>query len=142
MSCRLRWTWRSLLALLLIATLAGCQNMAEPQANPRLLIGPAASHYLVVDSVQQASADNLLRAGVRLHNRSALSRDIRFRFEWLDRDGFAIRGLASRWEHLTLRPEVPYSIDRVATSPQAIDYRIHLFDRKTPAAGSPQGRSQ
>lgn len=142
MSCRIRWASRSLLALLTITTFAGCQSMAEPQANPRLLIGSGASHYLFVESVQQAGADNLLHAGVRLHNRSALSRDIRFRFEWLDRDGFEIPGLASRWEHLTLRPEEPYSIDRVATSPQATDYRIHLFDRKTPAAGSPQGRSQ
>jgi len=119
--------------------ISGCQSTPQPTQYPQLVMGPRASNYLQIESVQQGSSGDLLRAGVRLHNRSSVTRDLRYRFEWLDADGFELRGLAARWELLEMRPQVSHSLDRVAPSPRARDYRIHLFDKNTPARETNNG---
>lgn len=124
----------TLAAALLVA---GCQTPPVSTTYPHLVIGPRAGSYLQIESVQQGRASgDLLRAGVRLHNRSLATQELRYRFEWLDAGGFEVRGLAARWELLELRPQVSHSLDRVAPSPQAVAYRIHLFDTATPPANT------
>ena len=131
------------LAAALLLT-GGCQTQPVSSTHPHLVIGPRAGGYLQIESVQEGRASgDLLRAGVRLHNRSLGAQELRYRFEWLDAGGFEIQGLAARWELLELRPQVSHSLDRVAPSPRAVGYRIHLFDTHTPpvttnASGSAQ----
>ncbi len=122
--------------LLLAAVLAvsGCQATLSHNEHPQLVVGPRAAGYLQIESVQEGTASgDLLRAGVRLHSASSMPQTLRFRFEWLDAAGFEIRGLAGRWERLELRPQISHSLDRIAPSPKAVGYRIHLFDISTPA---------
>lgn len=126
-----------LVAALLVVS--GCQTKSPDTQHPHLVIGPRASSYLQIEGVQQGTASgDLLRAGVRLHSESNLRQTLRFRFEWLDASGFEIRGLAGRWERLELRPQISHSLDRIAPSPKATDYRIHLFDIDTPASVNTQ----
>lgn len=132
----------SLLALLVLVVISGCQTRPHESPHEQLVIGPGASQYLVIESTQEAVADNLLRAGVRLYSRSSLDQDVRYRFEWLDQNGFELPGLAGRWEHLTLKPGLSYSLDRIASSPRATTYRIHIFDRHTPTSANHQGDHQ
>lgn len=132
----------ALTATMLLA--AGCQTQPVATPYPQLVLGPRASGYLQIESVQEGKASSdLLRAGVRLYNKSLLKQELRYRFEWLDSDGFELPGLAARWELLELRPRISHSLDRVAPSPRAVAYRIHLFDADTPpvntnASGSHQ----
>lgn len=125
-------------ALVLAATLllaAGCQTQPIATPYPQLVIGPRAQSYLHIESVQEERASSdLLRAGVRLHNKSLFDQELRYRFEWLDSAGFELPGLASRWELLELRPGISQSLDRIAPSPRAVAYRIHLFDTRTSPA--------
>ncbi|MGE6529889.1 DUF1425 domain-containing protein [Pseudomonas sp. NPDC077382] len=127
-------------ALLLVAVLivSGCQTKTPDIEHPHLVIGPRASSYLQIEGVQDGTASgDLLRAGVRLHSISNVRQTLRFRFEWLDASGFELRGLAGRWERLELRPQVSQSLDRIAPSPKATNYSIHLFDINTPANVKP-----
>lgn len=125
----------ALAATMLLA--AGCQTHPVATPYPQLVLGPRASGYLEIESVQEGKASsNLLRAGVRLHNKSLLKQELRYRFEWRDSDGFEVPGLASRWELLELRPRISHSLDRVAPSLRAVAYRIHLFDTRTPLANT------
>lgn len=117
-----------------VLVVSGCQTTTPDTEHPHLVIGPRASSYLQIEGVQEGTASgDLLRAGVRLRSISNLRQTLRFRFEWLDASGFEIRGLAGRWERLELRPQISHSLDRIAPSPKATDYRIHLFDISTPA---------
>lgn len=121
----------ALAAMMLLA--AGCQTQPVATPYPQLVIGPRASGYLQIEAVQEGKASSdLLRAGVRLHSKSVMKQELRYRFEWLDSDGFELPGLAARWELLELRPRISHSLDRVAPSPRAAAYRIHLFDTDTP----------
>lgn len=122
-------------------TLLGCQTQPQqPDPYPQLLIGPRAQAYLQIEAVQEGYASsNLLRAGVRLYNRSGQEQTLRYRFSWFDANGFELKGLAGRWEQRSLRPAEPVMIDRVAPSPKAVSYRIQLFDPRTPSANSTQG---
>ncbi len=122
-------------------TLLGCQTQPQqPVEHPQLLIGPRAQSYLQIEAVQEGYASsNLLRAGVRLYNRSSQEQLLRYRFSWFDASGFELKGLSGRWEQLPLRPAEPVMIDRVAPSPKAVSYRIQLFDPRTPVANSAQG---
>ncbi len=125
------------LALASVMLLAGCQTQPVATPYPQLVIGPRAHGYLQIESVQEGKASSdLLRAGVRLHNNSTLNQELRYRFEWLDGNGFEVTGLASRWESLELRPLISHSLNRVAPSPRAVAYRIHLFDTRTPTANT------
>ncbi|MFV0453483.1 MAG: DUF1425 domain-containing protein [Pseudomonas sp.] len=132
----------ALMATMLLAS--GCQTQPVATPYPQLVLGPSTSGYLEIEAVQEGKASSdLLRAGVRLHNKSLLKQELRYRFEWLDSDGFELPGLAARWELLELRPRISHSLDRVAPSPRAVAYRIHLFDADTPpvntnASGSHQ----
>ncbi|MGE4407992.1 YcfL family protein [Pseudomonas sp.] len=126
-----------ILGLAATMLLAGCQTQPAASPHPHLVIGPRAGGYLEIESVQEGKASgDLLRAGVRLHSRSLGRQELRYRFEWLDASGFEIPGLAARWELLELRPRVSHSLDRVAPSPRAVAYRIHLFDTHTPPANA------
>ncbi|MDY6891598.1 MAG: DUF1425 domain-containing protein [Pseudomonadota bacterium] len=127
--------------LLTLGLLAGCQSQPQQPAQwPQLTIGPKASRYLQIEAVSQGTASgNLLRAGVRLYNRSQSEQTLRYRFVWLDASGFELPGLASRWERRLLRPGEPVALDRVAPSPTAADYQIHLFDLATGTASHTQG---
>jgi uncharacterized protein YcfL len=121
------------LALAAVVAVSGCQTKPQSE-HPHLVVGPRASGYLQIEGVQEGTASgDLLRAGVRLHSVSSMRQTLRWRFEWLDASGFEIRGLAGRWERLELRPQISHSLDRIAPSPKAKGYRIHLFDISTPA---------
>lgn len=123
------------LVLATVAAVSGCQTTPSQSEHPNLVIGPRASSYLQIEGVQEGTASgDLLRAGVRLHSVSNMRQTMRLRFEWLDASGFEIRGLAARWERLELRPQISHSLDRIAPSPKAKGYRIHLFDISTPAS--------
>ncbi len=132
---------RSSLILATALYLMGCQ--AKPQQSssyPQLQIGPQAQSYLQIEAVQEGTVStNLLRAGVRLYNRSQYEHSLRHRFIWYDTSGFELKGLASRWEQRVLRPQESIMIDRVAPSPQAVSYRIQLFDLRTPSPQTSQG---
>lgn len=122
------------LALAAVVVVSGCQTKPPHSEHPYLVVGPRASSYLQIEGVQEGSASgDLLRAGVRLHSVSNMQQTLRFRFEWLDASGFEVPGLAGRWERLELRPRISHSLDRIAPSPKATGYRIHLFDISTPA---------
>lgn len=110
-----------------VVLLFGCQSNSTLPVNSNLVIGPKAKRYLHVDSFQVSPLSaGLLRVGLTFHTQS--KHDLRVRFVWLDGNGFELPGLATRWETLTLNPNEPRSIDRVAPSPLALDYRIYLFD--------------
>lgn len=132
-----------LIGLLLTAAglLTGCQLQPQPDADwPQLTLGPKARSYLQIDAVPEGiAAGNLLRAGVRLYNRSPSEQTLRYRFSWLDQHGFELPGLAARWEQRVLRPGEPVSLDRVAPGPAATRYHIYLFDINSAPAAATQG---
>ena len=119
--------------LLTAGLLAGCQTQPQQASDwPQLTIGPKARGYLQIESAPQGVASgNLLRAGVRLYNRSQSEHTLRYRFSWMDANGFELPGMASRWEQRLLRPGEPVALDRVAPGPAATSYRIYLFDINT-----------
>lgn len=128
-------------AMATVLTLLGCQTRPQQdELYPQLLIGPKAQGYLQIEGVQQGVASSdLLRAGVRLHNRSRTEQILRYRFSWFDARGFELQGLAARWERQVLRPNEPVTLDRVAPGPNAVSYRIQLFDVQSPTASTTQG---
>ncbi|MET4000638.1 DUF1425 domain-containing protein [Marinobacterium sp. MBR-109] len=133
---------KTLTGLLLAAgLLAGCQTQPQqPVEWPQLTIGPKARSYLQIEAVPEGVASgNLLRAGVRLYNRSQSEQTLRYRFSWTDANGFELPGMASRWEQRILRPGEPVALDRVAPGPAATSYRIYLFDINTGTATHTQG---
>src|SRR5690606_41341915 len=61
----------ALAATMLLA--AGCQTQPVATPYPQRVLGPRASGYLEIEAVQEGKASSdLLRAGVRLYNKSLL----------------------------------------------------------------------
>jgi len=132
---------RITLTCLATATLlAGCQIQPATPESSHLMLGPGVSQYLSIDAQPGGITDGgLLRQGVRVHNRSHSTRKVRFRVVWFDNNGFELAGLSSRWAVHTLRPDEPVTLSRIATAPNATNYRIDLFPAQVSQASSTEG---
>jgi len=115
-----------LLAALFV--LAGCATV-RPIDN--LELGPAASRYLEISPIRSGIASsNLLRVGLSGFNTSITTKQVRYRFAWLDGSGFELPGLSARWQYASLQAKESFSLEMIAPTPKASDYKIYLFDAK------------
>jgi uncharacterized protein YcfL len=80
----------------------------------------------VVQILQTHTDGGLLQVQVELLNRSRRGEEINYRFEWVDRGGFAIDTILSRWGRLSLVVGQPVMIQGLAPTPNATDFRLKL----------------
>lgn len=136
--------YRSSLALVLVSSLFGCQAQTVKQVqHSNVELGPHARQYIqITDERSGFSTSNLLRAGANGINTSSQQQQLRFRFIWLDNSGFEIAGLPSRWQYTTLPPKESFSLEMIASSPSATDYRIRIYDHNGTKNNDSQGIEQ
>ena len=136
--------YRTGLTLVLTSTLLGCQTESIKQVqHSNVELGPHASRYIQITNERAGfSTSNLLRAGANGINTSSLQQQLRFRFIWLDSAGFEISGLPSRWQYTTLPPNESFSLEMIASSPSATDYRIRIYDHNGTKNNDSQGIEQ
>lgn len=132
-----------LTALLPLILLTGCQTQQVKSPNyPQLVFGQGAKSFLAVESVVDGyTSGQLLRVSIQAFNTSTQVKTLRYKFTWFDENGFAIDSLTSRWEALKAGPKEPISIQRIATSPKAVSYKVFLSDAHA-ASPQPQGNNQ
>ncbi|WP_164549076.1 YcfL family protein [Amphritea opalescens] len=132
-----------LTALLPLTLLAGCQTQQVRSPDyPQLVFGQGAKSFLAIDSLTDGYTEgHLLRVSIQAVNASSSSKTLRYKFTWFDEAGFEINSLTSRWEALETAPHEPITINRLATSPKAVSYKVFLSDAHAQSP-QPQGNNR
>lgn len=115
---------------------AGCQNVnsverAVPVASPsyvsdkRIITDYTLAKSLAIVSVYQTTVSgNLLKIQVQVENLSSRTNNLRYRIQWIDRDGMVVDSPLDVWKPLTLQGRERSSVSGVAPTPAAVDFTI------------------
>ncbi len=108
------------LALLIL----GC---AHKVVDYRVKVDPELDAIIEAYHVVTAHQGDLLRFDLQGENRSFFEVNIGYSIDWYDSAGLQIKTLLSRPQYLKVRSNGDFSLNGIAPSPSAVDFRIHLF---------------
>ena len=81
--------------------------------------------YLVVDEIRATKRNGLLALQTSIYNTDSVDRAMRYRFRWLDAQGFDI-GSEEAWKPLLVHGNQSIRIQTVAPTPQAVDFSLQI----------------
>ncbi len=129
------------LAAGLLAVLPGCATnvntveRAQSQAttnyiaDKRVVTDNTLARTVRVNAVNEGTVSgNLLKIQVEVENLKNDLRSVRYKFEWIDKDGMAVSGPTEGWRVLQLQGRETQYISSVAVSPRAVDFRLKLSE--------------
>jgi len=129
------------LAAGLLAVLAGCSTnvntveRAQSQATPnyiadkRVITDNTLARTVRVDAINEGTVSgNLIKIQATVTNLKSDLRSVRYKFEWIDKDGMAVNGPTEGWRVLQLQGRETLDISSVAVSPRAVDFRLKFSE--------------
>lgn len=82
---------------------------------------------LSIEEIIDKRADSgLLKVQIKGINRSDRYYQLQYRVVWLDRDGFVIPSLLSKWQSAPAYASSPFYVNAIAPSPKAKRYRVYI----------------
>ena len=125
----------------LLAVLSGCAtnvntvSRAQPQAatnyiaDKRVVTDNTLARTVRVNAINQGVVSgNLLKIQAEVENLKNDLRSVRYKFEWIDKDGMAVGGPTEGWRVLQLQGRETLTISTVAVSPRAVDFVLKLSE--------------
>lgn len=129
------------LAAGLLALLPGCATnvntvqRAQPQAatnyisDKRVVTDNTLARTVRVNAVNQTVVSgNLLKIQAEVENLKNDLRTVRYKFEWIDKDGMMVGSPNEGWKVLQLQGRETTAISTVAVSPRAVDFVLKLSE--------------
>ena len=94
----------------------------------KVVFGPGVNYYIKANDVAAAKTvgGDMLRVRFTGHNTSPLKKEIIYQFQFFDAAGFELSGTTSKWHRLRLTPKQEFTLQSVATSNHAVDYKITI----------------
>jgi uncharacterized protein YcfL len=115
------------------ATSVNTVSRATPEATPnyvadqRVITDSSLGRKLAIVSVNESKVStNLLKIQVTLENRSTKPQAFNYKFDWISQDGMELSGPTGGWKQIQLEGRETRSVSAVATSPNAVDFRLKL----------------
>lgn len=106
--------------------LSGCATAPKPVA-PNSIPAKVEQHgemdYLVVSNIMATKRNHLMAVQAEITNTDSNNQQMFYRFKWLDRGGMVI-GDDEAWQPLLVYAGQKQTINGLAPSPQASDFRI------------------
>ncbi|HES76683.1 MAG TPA: DUF1425 domain-containing protein, partial [bacterium] len=81
--------------------------------------------YIVVEEIRATKRNGLLTLQATVYNTDYADRSMRYRFRWLDAQGFDIGG-EEAWKPLLIHGKQSTRIQTVAPMPQATDFTLQI----------------
>ncbi len=129
------------LAAGLLAVLAGCSTnvntveRAQSQAttnyiaDKRVVTDNTLARTVRINAVNETIVSgDLHKIQVEVENLKNDLRSVRYKFEWIDKDGMVVGGPTEGWRVLQLQGRETQYISSVAISPRAVDFRLKLSE--------------
>lgn len=126
--------YRLITLVTLTFVVSGCapRNPVPPPSltliEQKVVLGPHVKRYLKADNVGAAMtvSGDMLRVRLAGHSTSIMKKEIIYQFQFFDAAGFELPGTTSKWHRLRLTPKQEFTLQSVATSNRAVDYRITI----------------
>ncbi|HTJ78404.1 MAG TPA: YcfL family protein [Rariglobus sp.] len=129
------------LGAVLLAVLSGCatnvntveraQSQAETHyiSDKRVVTDNTLARTVRVNAINQATVSgNLLKIQATVENLKNDLRSVRYKFEWIDKDGMAVNSPTEGWKVLQLQGREIVNISTVAVSPRAVDFVLKISE--------------
>ena len=130
-----------LIAAGLAALLSGCATnvntveRAQPLAtadyiaDKRVVTDNTLARTIRVYAVNQTTVSgNLLKIQAKIENLKSDLRSVRYKFEWIDKDGMAVGSPYEGWKVLAIQGRDTAYISTVAVSPRAVDFILKFSE--------------
>ncbi len=116
-----------IVAVLLLLLLNGCATVIQTTDYQQLYMGSGVRSYIQVGGLhQERTGGDLLR--VAFDGVSLYEREVKYRFVWLDVNGFELPGLTARWHRYKVYSQQPFQLQAIATDPKVVNYRLLIYD--------------
>ena len=115
------------LSIVAILTLSACATTPAPPPMPNSI--PAKVEqlgemwYLQISNIIATKRNHLMALQAEVFNADSNNQQLYYRFKWLDRNGIVI-GDDEVWQPLLVYAGQKQTINALAPSPQAVDFRI------------------
>ena len=120
-----RSSCRALLLGLAITPLFFALNLAHAAPLNSKVEALGVPDYLVVDEIRATKRNGLLTLQATIYNTDTVDRAMRYRFRWIDAQGFDI-GTEEAWKPLLVHGSQSQRIQTVAPTPQAVDFSLQI----------------
>jgi uncharacterized protein YcfL len=82
--------------------------------------------FRVTSVAQSTVSGNLLKVQATVENLETKMRTLNYKFEWVDNTGMSIDSPNEGWKTIQLQGREAQTIQSVAVSPRAVDFRLKL----------------
>lgn len=115
----IKWLWIAAVALMV----SGC---ADKNSYVKVVDDSIKGDIVVEKIDTRISESGLMELQVMGDNKTQEYMKLRYRVVWFDKDGFEIKSLSQNWTELPVYKNANFTINAVAPSPKAADYRLFI----------------
>ena len=111
------------LSLLLI----GCSSK-EPTASPHLDIEDnSVNSFLSLQSLNDRFTNGgMMEVEARFKNESSFNKDLLYKVDWFDKDGFLITNITTKWKRVVVQSKRDFNVRAVSPSDKAVNYKLRI----------------
>jgi len=115
------------LTVFVIFILTGCSKSVEPDSSiVKVIDGCGNSDINIIDIKGLKKADGFMQAQVIGENSSNSYQVLEYRVVWLDKDGFKIESILSKWNRVPAYENQPFHINAISPSTRAKTFRLYI----------------
>ena len=111
------------LSLLLI----GCSSK-EPKASQHLDIEDSSvNSFLSLQSLNDRLTNGgMMDVEARFKNESSFNKDMLYKIDWFDKDGFLITNITTKWKRVVVQSKRDFNVRAVSPSDKAVNYKLRI----------------
>lgn len=111
------------LSLLLI----GCSSK-EPKASQHLDIEDSSvNSFLSLQSLNDRFTNGgMMDVEARFKNESSFNKDMLYKIDWFDKDGFLITNITTKWKRVVVQSKRDFNVRAVSPSDKAVNYKLRI----------------
>lgn len=82
----------------------------------------------ILEVIEGVTTYDFLRVQVAVANQTSRKRDVRYRWEWFDADGFQVRSTLDNWKTVTFHGHEEKWLQGTAPSATVVDFKLKLME--------------
>lgn len=96
--------------------------------NPHLIIeNSSINGFLRLENiVDRVNNGGLMQIEARFVNTSNFNREVIYKVDWLDKDGFLIKNITTKWKRVLIQSNRNFVISTTSPNDKAVDYKIRI----------------
>ncbi len=104
----------------------GCAN-TQPKNNIAQVTDKCLAGSISITDIKGAKqSDGFMKTQIIGQNKSDSYKKLEYKIVWLDRDGFVIKSILSKWREASADANQPFYITNISPNTKADDFRLYI----------------